>query len=121
MVLKLSILKKLKLPKNYNLNYKIVKKSIDARKKPDVYYVYEVLCELDKNLEETTYEIKEIYSVEPEDLKCLIQDENKIEITLITCETGATKRLIIKAEEKNNNIENDTNATNTNSDAKENV
>ena len=50
--LKLSILKKLKLPKNYNLNYKIVKKSIDARKKPDVYYVYEVLCELDKNLEE---------------------------------------------------------------------
>ena len=52
--LKLSILKKLKLPKNYNLNYKIVKKSIDARKKPDVYYVYEVLCELDKNLEEKT-------------------------------------------------------------------
>lgn len=76
---------------------------------------------VDKNLEETTYEIKEIYSVEPEDLKCLIQDENKIEITLITCETAATKRLIIKAEEKNNNIENDTNATNTNSDAKENV
>ena len=50
--LKLSILKKLKLPKNYNLDYKIVKKSIDARKKPDVYYVYEVLCKLDKNLEE---------------------------------------------------------------------
>ena len=50
--LRLKILKKLRLPKDCNLTYKIVKKSIDARKKPEVYYVYEVLCELDKNWEE---------------------------------------------------------------------
>ena len=38
--LKLSIQKKLRLPKNYNLTYKVVRKSLDARKKPEVYYVY---------------------------------------------------------------------------------
>lgn len=49
--LKLSILKKLRLPQNYNLTYKVVKKSIDARRKPDIYFVYEVLCTLDKKEE----------------------------------------------------------------------
>lgn len=49
--LKLSILKKLRLPKNYNLTYKVVRKSLDARKKPEVYYVYEILCTLDKKEE----------------------------------------------------------------------
>lgn len=75
---------------------------------------------IDRDLEETTYEVKQIYSVEPDDLKCLIQDENKIEITLITCENGATTRLIVKAEEKANNVTNE-NVENTVSDSKENV
>lgn len=56
---------------------------------------------IDRDLEETEYEIKQIYSVEPNDLTCLMQDENKVEITLITCENGSTTRLIVKAEEKN--------------------
>ena len=55
--LRLKILKKLRLPKDCNLTYKIVKKSIDARKKPEVYYVYEVLCNLDKNLEENLLKV----------------------------------------------------------------
>ena len=55
--LRLKILKKLRLPKDCNLTYKIVKKSIDARKKPYVYYVYEVLCNLDKNLEENLLKV----------------------------------------------------------------
>lgn len=77
---------------------------------------------IDKNLEETTYEIKEIYTAEPDDLKCLMQNEDKIEMTLITCENGATTRLIVKAEEKSNEKYNtNENVTNTVSDAKENV
>lgn len=48
---------------------------------------------------ETKYEIKEIYSVEADDLKCLLQDDEKIEITLITCENASTTRLVVKAEE----------------------
>ncbi len=69
---------------------------------------------VDKYLEETTYEVTEIYKTEPEGLKCLMQDESKVEITLITCEDGSTSRLIVKAEEKNNNDENEnTNTTNT--------
>ena len=58
--LKLSILKKLRLPKNYNLTYKVVRKSLDARKKPEVYYVYEILCTLDKKEEAAEEEIKQI-------------------------------------------------------------
>lgn len=77
---------------------------------------------VDKNLDETTYEIKDIYTVEPDDLKCLMQNDDKIEITLITCENGATTRLIVKAEEKSNvKYNTNENVTNTNLDAKENV
>lgn len=54
---------------------------------------------VEKNLTETKYEIKEIYESEADDLKCLLQDENKIEITLITCDNASTTRLIVKAEE----------------------
>ena len=50
--LKKSILKKLRLVRDYPISFKIIKKSIDARKKPDIYYVYEVLCTLDKKEEE---------------------------------------------------------------------
>lgn len=53
---------------------------------------------IDKDEEETNYEIKEIFQVEPDDLECLLSNDEKIEITLITCENGATTRLVAKAE-----------------------
>lgn len=56
---------------------------------------------IDKDSEKITYEIKDIFSVEPDNLECLLQDEDKVEITLITCENGSTSRLIVKAEEVN--------------------
>lgn len=55
---------------------------------------------VEPNYKETKYEVKSIYSVEADDLKCLLQDDTKIEITLITCENGSTTRLVVKAEEK---------------------
>lgn len=54
---------------------------------------------IEKNLTETEYKIKEIYSVEADDLKCLLQNDEIIEITLITCENASTTRLVVKAEE----------------------
>lgn len=54
---------------------------------------------VEPNLTETSYQITEIYSAEADDLKCLLQSDDKIEITLITCENGSTTRLIVKAEE----------------------
>lgn len=54
---------------------------------------------IEKDLKETTYEVKEIYTVEADDLKCLLQNEEIIEITLITCNNASTTRLIVKAEE----------------------
>lgn len=54
---------------------------------------------IEPDLKETTYKITEIYSAEADDLKCLLQDDEKIEITLITCENASTTRLIVKAEE----------------------
>ena len=54
---------------------------------------------IEPDFSETTYKITEIYSVESDDLKCLLQDDDKIEITLITCENASTTRLVVKAEE----------------------
>lgn len=54
---------------------------------------------IEPDLKETNYKITEIYSVEADDLKCLLQNDEKIEITLITCENASTTRLIVKAEE----------------------
>ncbi len=54
---------------------------------------------IDRHMEETTYKVTKTYEVEPDDLECLLQDEEKVEITLITCQSGSTKRLIVKAEE----------------------
>ena len=51
--------------------------------------------------DETTYEVKDTYSVEPDDLNALLQNESKVELTLITCENGSTKRLVVKAEKVN--------------------
>ena len=47
-----------------------------------------------------TYQIFDIYSVEPNDVSCLKSvDENTREITLITCTNGHLNRLITKARE----------------------
>ena len=54
---------------------------------------------IEPNYTETTYQITEIYSSEADNLKALMQDDEKIEITLITCENASTTRLIVKAEE----------------------
>lgn len=57
---------------------------------------------IDKDLKETEYEIKEIEGVEPDDLTCLLPNEEKVEITLITCDNASTTRLVVKAEVKEN-------------------
>ena len=53
-----------------------------------------------------------------------MQDESKIQITLITCEDASTSRLVVKAEEKDSIMDstdtNTTNTTNTTLDAEEN-
>lgn len=54
---------------------------------------------VEPNLTEVSYKVTEIYSAEADYLKCLLQDDEKVEITLITCENGSTTRLIVKAEE----------------------
>ena len=54
---------------------------------------------IEPNLTETEYKITEIYSSEADNLKCLMQDDEKVEITLVTCENASTTRLIVKAEE----------------------
>lgn len=68
-------------------------------KKIDQLEVEDEFVIVDKNMEETTYKVTSIYEVEPDDLECLLQDEEKVEITLITCQAGSTKRLVVKAEE----------------------
>lgn len=44
------------------------------------------------------YKVTEILEVDPTDLKVLMPVQDKIQVTLITCEEGASKRLVIKAE-----------------------
>lgn len=55
---------------------------------------------IDRHMEETKYQVTEILEVEPDNLECLLQDETKVEVTLITCKDGATQRLVVKAQEK---------------------
>lgn len=53
---------------------------------------------IDKNMKETSYNVTDINEVDPDDLTPLLTQIGKTEITLITCQDGATKRFIIKAE-----------------------
>ena len=57
------------------------------------------------------YKITQILEVEPTDLTPLMPEDNKIEVTLITCEKETTQRLVIKAERVE--IEEDTSKTTT--------
>jgi len=53
---------------------------------------------IDKNMKETSYNVTDINEVDPDDLTPLLTQIGKTEITLITCQDGATKRFVIKAE-----------------------
>lgn len=54
----------------------------------------------DNNIGKVEYEIYNIYTVLPEDVKCLSQKTNgKREVTLITCTSDSKMRIIVKARE----------------------
>lgn len=58
----------------------------------------EIIIKDTRNVE-YEYKVTSVKKVEPDNLEALIQDEEKVEITLITCSTGATSRVIVKAEQ----------------------
>lgn len=61
----------------------------------DTFYIID-----NNNKEKVTYEIYRKYTINPEDLSCLDQNNNgKREVTLITCNNGGVTRLILKAHE----------------------
>lgn len=51
----------------------------------------------DENGSQMKYIVTEIMRVSPDDLTVLLPNEYEAEITLITCEEGATTRLVVKA------------------------
>lgn len=50
------------------------------------------------NNSEYKYKVTIVKNVEPDNLESLLQDQTKVELTLITCQTGSTLRTIVKAE-----------------------
>ena len=57
---------------------------------------------IDNNVGRVEYEIYNIYKVLPDDVGCLSQETNgEKEVTLITCTNDSSKRIIVKAKEKN--------------------
>ena len=75
-------------------NYENIFQKLNELEKGDDFVI------IDKNLEETEYEIKEIFSIEPDDLSILLPNKDNIQITLITCDNIGTTRLAVKAEKK---------------------
>lgn len=53
----------------------------------------------DARATEYEYKVTNVSTVDPDNLECLLQNKDKVEITLITCSTGATSRVIVKAEQ----------------------
>lgn len=47
---------------------------------------------------EYEYKVTSVKTVDPDDLTSLVQDSSKVEITLVTCTTDSTSRVIVKAE-----------------------
>lgn len=74
-------------------NYEDVFKKLDELEIGNEFYLE------DRDEKRTYYKITEIQSVEPTDLAMLLPTEDKTEVTLVTCQTGATTRLVVKAEE----------------------
>ena len=68
---------------------------------------------IDRNETVVEYEVYDSFTVEPTDLSVLLQEEDKQEITLITCQEGALTRRIVKAKkvevEENEKVENTAN------------
>ena len=61
----------------------------------------ETMWVTDHEIGKIEYEIYDIYTVQPEDVKCLTQEtEGRRELTLITCTNDSKKRIIVKAKEK---------------------
>ena len=57
---------------------------------------------IDNNIGRIEYEIYNIYKVLPDDVGCLSQEtKGEKEVTLITCTNDSSKRIIVKAKEKN--------------------
>lgn len=84
---------------------------LNTLEKEDTFYIE------DTKGKKVTYKVYDKFSVEPDDLNCLMQNEKGKEVTLITCETGATKRLVIKAKEATtpaNNLSNTNTVIDTN-------
>lgn len=52
----------------------------------------------DINNNEYEFKVTSVETVEPDNLECLLQDNSKIEITLITCSDDSTSRVVVKAE-----------------------
>lgn len=57
-----------------------------------------ILVDTDNN--ECVYKVTDVYTVEPEDLKPLLDVTEKTVLTLITCETTGTTRLVVVAEQQ---------------------
>lgn len=76
-------------------NWKNMLKRVLELKVGDRFYLIDR-----KTLNKVNYEIYNIYSCMPKDLKCLSQNtEGRREATIITCNTGGVTRFIIKGKE----------------------
>ena len=73
-------------------NYEEIFARLNELEVDDEFYI------VDKEDVIQDYKIVEIAEVEPTDLNCLMPVSDKIQVTLITCKEGATKRLVIRAE-----------------------
>ena len=76
-------------------NYEEVFADLNKLEVGDEFYI------IDREEVIQDYVIKEIKEVEPTDLSVFMQVQDKIQVTLITCIEGATKRLVIVAERIN--------------------
>lgn len=76
-------------------NYEEVFAKLNQLEVGDEFYI------IDREETIQDYVIKEIKEVEPTDVNVFMQVQDKIQVTLITCIEGATKRLVIVAERIN--------------------
>lgn len=76
-------------------NYSQFLKRLKEMEKGDTFYVVNK-----QEHTKVTYQIYDMYTCQPTDLKCIEQNEDgKKEVTLITCNPGGLTRLICKAKE----------------------
>lgn len=68
-------------------------KNLSTLEKEDTFYIE------DTKGNKVTYKVYDKYSVQSDDLKCLMPNEKEKEVTLITCNQGAQTKLVVKAKE----------------------